>query len=99
MSLETHLENLRAKPEHIKKRYAFFGALGITAVIFAFWISSFGSVGVLPKSPLTAAVAKAPTPSENLIAGVGGFFSDIKELIFGAKKVEYKAVQVSAGKR
>jgi|GEM_PF-826617 hypothetical protein len=34
------LEQLRAKPPHIKKHIAFWSSLGITAVILVFWITS-----------------------------------------------------------
>ncbi len=34
------LEQLRAKPHHIKKRIAFWTSAGITAVIFVFWVTS-----------------------------------------------------------
>jgi hypothetical protein len=34
------LEQLRAKPPHIKKHIAFWSSLGITAVILVFWVTS-----------------------------------------------------------
>ncbi len=99
MSLQSHLTNLRAKPEHIRKRYAFWGSLGITAVIFAFWLASFTTYVATPKALVTTAVAKAGSPGQSLIAGVGAFFTDISDLIFGSKKVTYPSIEVLPGKK
>ena len=100
MNLNTHLETLRAKPEHIRKRIAFWSAFGITAVIFTFWLSSFSafSINSSGPSPVAVAVEKAGTPSQNLVASVGGFFNDIKDMIFGPKKVTFSTVEVLPGK-
>jgi len=40
MSEESFLERMRAKPQHVKGRYAFLGALLITIVIGAVWVTS-----------------------------------------------------------
>lgn len=37
-----HLEKIRSKPIHERKRLAFFLSVGATFVIFMFWLSSFG---------------------------------------------------------
>jgi hypothetical protein len=98
MNLQSHLENLRAKPEHIRKRYAFWSSLGITAVIFTFWVASFSSWGSTSAPVVATAVDKAGTPAQSMIAGVGSFFVDIKDMIFGAKKIKYTSVEVVPGK-
>lgn len=41
MSLLDHLEHLRAKPEHIRRRIALFSATGVTLVVFTAWLISF----------------------------------------------------------
>lgn len=41
MSLLDHLEHLRAKPEHIRKRIAFFTASGVTLAVALLWMVSF----------------------------------------------------------
>jgi hypothetical protein len=97
MAFQTHLENLRAKPEHIRKRIAFWSSFGITAIIFMFWLGSFSVSGSTAKGAVATAVAKAGSPGSSLIAGVGNFFIDIKEMIFGAKKINYSEVEVRAG--
>ena len=100
MSLQTYLEDLRTRPEHIRNRYAIFSSLGVTVVIFAFWLHSFSffnNVGT--QTAVAAAIDKTGTPGQSLIAGVGSFFTDIKDIVFGAKKVTYTNVEVRPGKR
>ncbi len=99
MSFQTHLENLRAKPEHVRKRFAFWSSLSVTVIIFAFWLASFTTSVVSPRNAVTQAVAQAGTPGQSLIAGVGTFLADIKEMIFGTKKITYKEVEVLPGKK
>ena len=99
MPLHRHIATLRSKPEHIRKHIAFWSALGVTAVIFAFWIASFSTAGFSFKPTVSSAVEKAGSPASSLAAAVGGFFVDIKDLIFGAKKVTYTSgVEISPGK-
>ena len=101
MAIQSHLENLREKPEHVRKRIAFWSSFGITAVVFAFWLASstgFSLYSPESRSAVIAAVDRAGSPAQSLIAGVGAFFVDIKELIFGSKKVNYAEVEVSPGR-
>ncbi len=98
MNLQSYLENLRAKPDHIKKRYAFWSSLSFTAVVFAFWISSFSSWGSEASQNVAKTVDKVGTPAQSMIAGVGSFFVDIKDMIFGAKKIRYTSIEVVPGK-
>jgi len=99
MSFETYLENLRAKPENIRRRYAFWSSLGFTAIVFIFWLASFTALGSNAKDTVTQTVEKAGTPAQSLIASVGSFFYDASDMIFGAKKIEYSAVEISPGNR
>ena len=99
MTLEQRLAHLRAKPKHIHNRIAFGGAFGITALIFTFWASSFFITGTQPKATVADAVTRAGSPGQSLIAGVGGFFTDIKEIIFKPKKIQYAEVEVKGGER
>jgi len=98
MDIHAHLQNLRAKPEHIRKRYAFWSAFGFTAVVAAFWVASFTTIGGSTHAAVASAVDKAGTPGQSLIAGVGSFFGDIRDLFFGPKKVSYSSVEVLPGK-
>lgn len=98
MALQSYLEALRAKPEQYRKRIAFWSSLGMTAVIFAFWLGSFSVAGFSAKVAVSNAVASAGSPSQSLVASVGSFFGDIKDIIFGPKKVIYSTVEVSPGK-
>jgi len=100
MNLSSHLENLRSKPEHVRKHYAFWSALGFTAIIFTFWISSFSpfASGNAPQAAVVAAVDRTGTPAESLTASVGNFFGDLKDMVFGPKKVTFSTVVIKAGK-
>lgn len=98
MNFQSHLENLRAKPEHIRRRIAFLASFGFTAIIFTFWVASFTSIGTSASQEVASAVGNVGSPGQSLIAGVGGFFGDIRDLVFTPKKVEYKSVEVRPGK-
>ena len=99
MSLYSYIEKLKAKPEHIRKRYAFSVSFGLTAIIFLFWLASFSSFGKTSSKALTMTVEKVSTPAQSLVAGVGSVFTDLKDLIFGPKKMTYSSVLVSPGKK
>lgn len=99
MSFQTHLENLRAKPEHIRKRYAFLISFGITAIIFVFWLSSFDFAPTSKDQSLAQVIEKVDTPGQSLVASVGSFFVDIKDIFLGPKKVEYSSVEVKPGRK
>jgi CDP-diglyceride synthetase len=87
--LENHIEKMRSKPSHIKTQYAFFVSLGITAIIFVFWINSFGV-----KMAAMADGAAVASPAQSLTAGVGDAFHYIKELFVGANKATYTSDNV-----
>ncbi len=97
MTIQSYLETLRAKPEGARKQIAFWSSFGITAIIFVFWLASFNVFGAAGTT-VAQAVNKAGTPSQSLIASVGGFFGDIKDLFFAPRKVTYTDIQVSPGK-
>ena len=108
MAFQEHLETLRAKPEHVRRRIAFWSSFGVSALIFMFWIGSFSAPGVSAssqqaaagtgQSALTASVANVPSPGSSLVAGIGALGKDVWELIFGTKKVTFSTVEVSPGK-
>lgn len=98
MSIQSHIENLRSKPDHIKKQIAFWSAFGITLVIFTFWVASFTSVGTSTQQAVARAVQQAGTPAQSLTASVGDFLGDIKDLIFKPRVVTYTDIQVAPGK-
>ncbi len=100
MSLQEHLENLRSKPKHIRKQIAFWSSLVVTALILAFWAGSFPGFGGGKDSEktVTAVVNKAGSPIQSLVASVGTVFGDLKDLIFGARKVTYSSVEVLPSK-
>ena len=95
MTIQAYIQQLSAKPEHVRRRIAFWSSFGFTAVIFAFWLASFTTSIV--SSPDSVSLTKINTPGQSLVAGVGGLFVDIKDMIFGTRKVRYAEVEVSPG--
>lgn len=95
--MNKYIENLKTKPEHVKKRFAFLVSFSITFIIFAGWITSYG----LKSSPVLADKDKVDAPVSSLTASVVGAYQDIKNIIFGSNKAEYSGdtIEVSGGGR
>jgi hypothetical protein len=88
-----HIEKLRSKPEHIRRRIAFITSLCFTSLIFAIWIGSFK----IQNSP-TALDIKSPASS--ITASVVDSVKYIKESFFGSNKASYQAtIEAIPGKR
>lgn len=96
-----HIENMRTKPEHVRRRYAFLVSFSITAVIFFGWLASFGlntSPVLTKKSSNDGALVEAPVSS--LTASVAGAYEDMKSIFFGSNKVDYSSnIEVTGGVR
>jgi hypothetical protein len=93
--IENHIDTMRSKSDHVKKRYAFFMSFGITAIIFVFWLASW-NVG-----PDTSAIAaQVRSPLSSATASVADAFVYMKESLFGANKTNYSAdnIEVVGGK-
>jgi len=93
-----HIENMRSKPEHIRKRYSFIVSFSISSLIFVGWIASYG----LHKSPVISdsSNSKVEAPASALTASVSGLFDDLKNMFSGTNKVEYSSqIEVKGGKR
>jgi len=58
MSIQSYVEHLRTKPDHIKKQIAFWSAFGITLIIFMIWIGSFTATGKNAQSAVANAVVR-----------------------------------------
>ena len=82
------LEKLRAKPDHVKKNIAFFTSLGITVIIFVFWLASFNIISSGENNNLAV---KSRSPLSSLTASVGDAFGYIKNIFTGGNEVFYKA--------
>ncbi len=98
MSFTSHLERLREKPEHVRRRIAFWSSLGLTGLVFLFWFASITSIGSSAQGAIADAVDRAQTPAQSFVAGVGSIFGDIRNIFTPSKKVEYKPVEVYPGK-
>ena len=99
MSFQEHLENIRAKPDYIRKRFSFLVSFGITAIIFVFWLGSYGIFNNTANSAVATTVNKIGSPGQSLVASVGSFFTDIRDIIFGPKKVTYTSIEVLPGRK
>ncbi|MDE2041385.1 MAG: hypothetical protein KGI59_03340 [Patescibacteria group bacterium] len=97
MSFQTYLDNLREKPDHVKKRYAFWSSLGLTALLAMFWLGTFAGVGRTTQASIASAVNRAATPAASLSASAVSAFNDVKDLIFGPQKVTYSSLQILPG--
>lgn len=98
MGIADYIEHLREKPEHVRNRYAFWTALGVTLVIAIFWVSSFSFTDFSSRHDSVAeTVKKVGSPGASMIAGVGDFVGDIWSMIVGPKKVVFSEVQVTPG--
>lgn len=98
MTIQAHIERLRAKPEHIRRRIALWSSLGITALIFVFWIASLSVTGTQARGAVASIAMKAAAPSQSLSAAVGNLFRDIRDVVWSPKKVEYSTIEVAPGK-
>ncbi|MDB5265760.1 MAG: hypothetical protein JWM39_473 [Parcubacteria group bacterium] len=47
MALSHHIENLRAKPHHVRERIAFGTAAGITVLVGLVWVGTLAATGAL----------------------------------------------------
>jgi hypothetical protein len=100
--MRNYLNNLKTKPDHIKRRFAFLISFSFTSLIFIGWIASYGFQSTATLADVNnenKVVVDAPVSS--LTASVVGAYDDIKSVIFGSNKVEYSVaeVQVTAGER
>lgn len=96
----SYIENLQKRPEHIRRKAAFWWALGITAVVFAFWVATFSFNGDSVRSSAAAVASNVSSPASSLVAGTGALANDIWRALVGPKKVSYSQqaeVQVVPG--
>lgn len=52
MDIRDYLEELRRKPEHIRRRIALGTSFGITSLVFIGWLTALTSSGTLAATPL-----------------------------------------------
>ena len=97
MTIQSYIENMRSKPEHEKRRAAFWWSFGLTALIAVFWLGSITGINIKSGVAVASVASKAGTPAQSMVAAVGGFAGDIWSIIAGPKKVTYSEVQVTPG--
>ncbi|MDE2188221.1 MAG: hypothetical protein KGJ35_00625 [Patescibacteria group bacterium] len=93
-TIEQHLHHLRQKPEHIKKHVAFWTSFGITAIIFAFWLTSLSFGRSAPS------ITSTESPWHAVTASVHDAWSTLSNSFGGSSSANYNIppLQVSAGK-
>ncbi|MEK7213959.1 MAG: hypothetical protein AAB637_02505 [Patescibacteria group bacterium] len=91
-----YIENLRNKPDHIKKRFAFLVSFSFTFLVFAGWIASYS---FKPSEIIANKDGVVEKPVSSLTASIVGAYNDIKSVIFNSNKVEYfsTAIEVTGG--
>ncbi len=90
MDILGYIEKIKAKPEHIRRRFAFTVSFFISFIIFAGWIASysFSSSSVIANNDKGLIVEP---PVSSLTAGIFNAFRDIKDIISGSNKIDYEA--------
>lgn len=102
--MNDYIADLKTKPDHVKKRFAFLVAFSFTFIVFAGWIASYGfnSSSVIAENvEKDGETIRVETPVSSLTASAIGAWSDIKNLFSGSNKAEYSKdnVTVEAGSR
>lgn len=88
-----HIEKLRQKPEHVRRRIAFFTSLCFTSLIFAIWIGAF-------KIQNTPTAVDIKSPASSITASVVDSINYIKDSFLGSNKASYQAtIEAIPGKR
>lgn len=98
MKLQNHIDNLRQKPEAYRRRFAFWSAFGITAIIGLFWLGSITGINIQASQAVSLSVSRAGTPAQSLMAAVGALAGDVWSLATGPSKVEYASIEVQPPK-
>jgi hypothetical protein len=91
--ITNYINNLKTKPEHVRRRFALTISSVVTGLILVGWIASYG----ITSTPTVADSADAPVSS--LTASVGNIYNDLKNMVFGAKKEETGTIEVTPGNR
>lgn len=102
MNIIKFIENVKEKPEHIRKRYAFLISFAFTFLITGGWIFSenIGTKAIITKEDSNGKIIETPVTS--LTATAVGAFNDIKKIFKSSNKVEYNSadfIKVEAGDR
>lgn len=79
MALSHHINNLRAKPEHVRERIVFGASAGITGLVAAVWLVTMvatGTFSITPASSATlastnGAVQETQSNFSNLVGAAG----------------------------
>lgn len=106
-----YINNLKTKPEHIKKRFAVFVSSGFTFFVLFVWIASYGITNnsIISKNDVNNENIEnteknkvaIETPAKSLTATAINTWNDLKSIFVGSNKVEFTndSVEITAGSR
>ena len=103
--MNNYFENLKSKPDHLKKRFSFIIAFSFSALILIGWITSYSFIPLSNQKAESLDnseyVSSIDTPASSLSASVINAWNDFKSLIFDSNKVEFSKddIKVEAGGR
>lgn len=85
--MEEYLENLRKKPHHHRKLFAFGVSSCFTAIIFLIWVFvRFGGAATVVAENIPDSQVQAVSPFENLGNGLANAWSGLTGQFGNAKK-------------
>lgn len=93
-----YINNLKSKPEHIRRRMAFMFSFMFTFIIFSGWVVSSSLINT-PKQ--VAKKVNVDAPVSTLTATAIGAWNDIRSIFLGSNKVEFTndSIEVLPGNR
>jgi hypothetical protein len=84
MALADHIENLRAKPEHIRERIAVGTAASVTGVIAAVWAVTLAASGTFSLQSGNATVATTDQNENSVSSSVAQTQNNFTQLVGAA---------------
>lgn len=106
-----YINNLKTKPEHIKKRFAVFVSSGFTFFVLIIWIASYSIPNnlIISKNNINNENIEnteknkvtVETPTKSLTATAINTWNDLKSIVFGSNKAEFTndSIEITAGSR
>ncbi|MEK7184981.1 MAG: hypothetical protein AAB683_02510 [Patescibacteria group bacterium] len=103
MNIIQFIENMKEKPEYIRKRFAFILSFSFSSLLFIGWIVSYNfteSSVLTDKNNLNNSIVESPVSS--ITASVLNGLNGIKNIFTGTNKIEYKSenfLEIKAGNK
>lgn len=101
-----YINNLKSKPEHIRRRFAFLVASSFTFIVFMGWITTIQLGDTVKVADETDSNSKTQeiavdTPVTTLSATAINAWNDVKSIFLGSNKAKFdnNLIEVLPGKR